>query len=121
MSEHKRVRVRPRKKISSIFKGISFHHENKGQKPWGITALERTADTGSKSSAREQKNHHISKVNKAPQRHRPILLVDKFTVTRSGQEDSAFRVNLNISAFVTKQQDDNTTDMRLGQVYGMKI
>jgi Tfp pilus assembly protein PilO len=57
----------------------------------------------------------------ALERHRPVLLVDKFTVTRSGQDDSAFRANLNVAAFVRKQQEDKTTDKRLDQVYGMKI
>jgi hypothetical protein len=44
MSEYKRIKVRPRKKISSIFKGMSFHHKHKGQKPSDIIAPERTAD-----------------------------------------------------------------------------
>ncbi len=57
----------------------------------------------------------------ALERHRPVLLVDKFAITRSGQDDSAFRVNLNVAAFVRKQQDDKNTDKRLDQVYGMKI
>jgi Tfp pilus assembly protein PilO len=57
----------------------------------------------------------------ALERHRPVLLVDKFTITRSGQDDSAFRVNLNVAAFVRKQQENKTTDKRLDQVYGMKI
>jgi predicted RNA-binding protein Jag len=57
----------------------------------------------------------------ALERHRPALLVDKFTITHSGQDDSAFRVNLNVAAFVRKQQEEKTTDKRLDQVYGMKI
>jgi len=44
MSEHKRIKVRPRKKISSIFKGMSFHNKHKGQKPSDIIAPERIAD-----------------------------------------------------------------------------
>ena len=57
----------------------------------------------------------------ALERHRPVLLVDKFTIARSGQDDSVFRVNLNVAAFVRKQQEDKTTDKRLDKVYGMKI
>ncbi|MBW7992298.1 MAG: hypothetical protein FVQ84_20110 [Planctomycetes bacterium] len=57
----------------------------------------------------------------ALERHRPVLLIDKFTITRSGQDDSVFRVNLNVAAFVRKQQEDKTTDKWLDQVYGMKI
>jgi Tfp pilus assembly protein PilO len=57
----------------------------------------------------------------ALERHRPALFVDKFTITRSGQDDSVYRVNLNVAAFVRKQQGDKTTDKRLDQVYGMKI
>ena len=57
----------------------------------------------------------------ALERHRPVLLIDKFTITRSGQDDSVFRANLNVAAFVRKQQEDKTTDKRLDQVYGMKI
>ena len=57
----------------------------------------------------------------ALERHRPALLVEKFTIVRSGQDDSVFRVSLNLAAFVRKQQDDKTTDKRSDQVYGMKI
>lgn len=64
----------------------------------------------------------------ALERHRPVLLVDKFTVSRSGNDDSAFRVSLDVSAFVRKQQseklisqENKTTDKRLNDVYGMKI
>jgi Tfp pilus assembly protein PilO len=57
----------------------------------------------------------------ALERHRPVLLVDKFAITRSGQDDSAFRVNLNVAAFVRKQKDDKATDKQSDQVYGMKI
>ena len=57
----------------------------------------------------------------ALERHRPALLVEKFTIVRSAQDDSVFRVSLNLAAFVRKQQDDKTTDKRSDQVYGMKI
>ena len=57
----------------------------------------------------------------ALERHRPVLLVDKFAITRSGQDDSAFRVSLNVAAFVRKQHENKITDKRLNQVYGMEI
>ena len=57
----------------------------------------------------------------ALERHRPVLLVDKFTIARSGQDDSVFRVNLNVAAFVTKQQGTKTSDKNSTQVYGVKI
>ena len=57
----------------------------------------------------------------ALERHRPVLLVDKFTMTRSGQDDSVFRVSLNVAAFVRKQQETKTSDKNSTQVYGAKI
>ena len=57
----------------------------------------------------------------ALERHRPVLLVDKFTITRSGQDDSGFQVSLNVAALVKKQRDAKTTDKEPTQVYGMKI
>ena len=55
------------------------------------------------------------------ERHRPVIFVDKFTIARVGQDDSVFRVNLNVAAFVRKQQDSETVDKNTGQVYGKKI
>lgn len=55
------------------------------------------------------------------ERHRPVIFVDKFTIARVGQDDSVFRVNLNVAAFVRKQQDDETADKNTEQVYGKKI
>ena len=57
----------------------------------------------------------------ALERHRPVLLVDKFAITRSGQEDSIFRVSLNLAAFVRKQRETKTSDKNSSQVYGVKI
>jgi Tfp pilus assembly protein PilO len=57
----------------------------------------------------------------ALERHRPVLLVDKFTMTLSGQDDSAFRVSLNVAAFVRKQQETKTSDKNATQIYGVKI
>lgn len=55
------------------------------------------------------------------ERHRPVLLVDKFTMTPSGQDESVFRVSLNIAAFVRKQQETKTSDKNSTQIYGAKI
>ncbi len=57
----------------------------------------------------------------ALERHRPVLLVDKFTITRSGQDDSVFRVSLDVAAFVRKQQDTKTSNKNSTQIYGLKI
>ena len=55
------------------------------------------------------------------ERHRPVIFVDKFTITRAGQDESVFRVNLNVAAFVRKQQGDETAKENTGNVYGKKI
>ena len=64
----------------------------------------------------------------ALERHRPVLFVDKFSITRSGQEDSAYQVSLNVAAFVKKQQaeellseDGKTADKSSLKLYGKKI
>lgn len=64
----------------------------------------------------------------ALERHRPVIFVDKFTITRSGQDNSVYQVSLNVAALVKKQQskgplseDDKTADKRQAQVYGTKI
>jgi len=57
------------------------------------------------------------------ERHRPIIFVDQFTIARAGQDEdeSVFRVNLNVAALVRKQPDSETDDNKTGQVYGKKI
>ncbi len=64
----------------------------------------------------------------ALERHRPVLFVDKFSITRSGQEDSAYQMSLNVAAFVKKQQseellskDGKTADKSSMKLYGKKI
>jgi hypothetical protein len=47
--------------------------------------------------------------------------VDQFTIARAGQDESVFRVNLNVAALVRKQPDGETADKNTGQVYGKKI
>ena len=71
----------------------------------------------------------------ALERHRPVLFVDKFSISRSGQDDSAYQVSLNVAAFVKKQpaasqqssktrrdgQDLKTTNKGSMQLFGKKI
>ena len=72
-------------------------------------------------------NQFVTFLN-ALERHRPVLFVDKFTITRSGQDDSDFQVSLNVAAFVKKQQDEEllsedgkTADKGSMKLYGKKI
>lgn len=55
------------------------------------------------------------------ERHRPVIFVDNFTITRSTREKSVYSVNLSVIAFVRKQQDSETADKTKAQLYGKKI
>ncbi len=55
------------------------------------------------------------------ERHRPVIFVDKFTITRSGSEDSDCQISMNVTSFVRKQQDSETADKSTEKVYGRKI
>ena len=57
----------------------------------------------------------------ALERHRPVIFVDKFTLTRSARDESVFLVNLSVISFVRKQQEVKTADNNTAQVYGKKI
>ncbi|MBN1805547.1 MAG: hypothetical protein JW837_09865 [Sedimentisphaerales bacterium] len=59
----------------------------------------------------------------ALERHRPVIFVEKFTITRpSGhKEESSYQVNLNVTAFVRKQQENKTDNKNTEQVYGKEI
>ena len=72
-------------------------------------------------------NQFVTFLN-ALERHRPVLFVDKFTMTRSGQDDSGYQVSLNVAAFVKQQQserplsqDGKTADKGSMKLYGKKI
>jgi len=39
------------------------------------------------------------------ERHRPVVFVDKFTITRSDRDDSGHRVDMDLVVFVRKRQD----------------
>jgi len=55
------------------------------------------------------------------ERHRPVLFIDKFVITRSGQEDSGYQVDMDVAVLVRKPQEDKAAGMRSAQVYGKKI
>jgi Tfp pilus assembly protein PilO len=57
----------------------------------------------------------------ALERHRPVIFVDNFTLSRSKRGDEGYMVNLSVIAFVRKQQNDKTTDKATAQVYGRDI
>jgi Tfp pilus assembly protein PilO len=46
----------------------------------------------------------------ALERHRPVLFIDEFKITRSNQDESVFQVTLDVEAFVRKQQNHETAD-----------
>jgi hypothetical protein len=98
---------------------------------FSIKGKENPLSTGKKESRYINENHIVisfiggfsqfATFLNALERHRPVLLVDKFSISRSQQDELAFRVNLNVAALVRKQQDKKTTDKRSQEVYGMKI
>ena len=55
------------------------------------------------------------------ERHRPVIFVNKFTLTRSARDESVYLVNLSVTAFVRKQQESKTADKTMAQAYGKKI
>ncbi len=64
----------------------------------------------------------------ALERHRPVLFVDKFSITRSGQDDSGYQVSLDVATVVKKQQlegllsqDGKIADKASMKLYGKKI
>jgi Tfp pilus assembly protein PilO len=57
----------------------------------------------------------------ALEQHRPVLFVDKFSITRSGQDDSVYQVSLSVAAFVKKQQEGKNADKGSMKLYGKKI
>jgi Tfp pilus assembly protein PilO len=46
----------------------------------------------------------------ALERHKPVLFVNEFTITRSNQSDSVYEVVLDVAAFVKKPRDKETAD-----------
>ena len=57
----------------------------------------------------------------ALERNRPVIFVEKFTITKSsGRKSSGYQVNLNVTAFVRKQHETKKADKE-ENVYGKKI
>ncbi len=44
------------------------------------------------------------------ERHRPVLFVNGFTITRSNKDDSSYEVTLDVAAFVKKPPETQTAD-----------
>ncbi len=57
----------------------------------------------------------------ALERHRPVLFVNEFVITRSNKNESAYQVSLDVAAFVRKQQDRETADKPAAQVNSAEI
>ena len=57
----------------------------------------------------------------AMERHQPILFVNEFTISRSNKEESMYQVNLDVAAFVKKQQDREIADQSSAPTVGSKI
>lgn len=54
--------------------------------------------------------HQFATFVNSLERHRPVLFVNEFTITRSNRNDSVYEVTLDVAAFVKKQQDVKTAD-----------
>jgi hypothetical protein len=57
----------------------------------------------------------------ALERHRPVLFVNEFSITRSNKDDAAYQVTLDVAAFVKKQQDKEVADQSSVPAIGKKI
>ena len=57
----------------------------------------------------------------ALERHRPVLFIDEFRITRSTQNDSVYQVTLDVAALVRKQQNNETADTALTPTFSTKI
>jgi hypothetical protein len=57
----------------------------------------------------------------ALERHRPVLFVDKFKITRSTQDDSVYQVTLDVAALVTKMQGDETAGTSSATIFSASL
>jgi len=57
----------------------------------------------------------------ALERHRPVLFIDKFTITRSEREGTEYRAGLDVTFLVGKLQEDITAGKQPAQIYGKRI
>ena len=56
----------------------------------------------------------------ALERHRPVLFVNEFTISRSNKGESIYQVSLDIAAFVRKQQERKVADLSLATDFDSK-
>ncbi|MBN2183616.1 MAG: hypothetical protein JW715_17035 [Sedimentisphaerales bacterium] len=57
----------------------------------------------------------------ALERHQPILFVNSFKLTRSGRNDLAYEVSMDVAALVKKPKEDKATAKSSQQISGEKI
>jgi len=57
----------------------------------------------------------------ALERHRPVLFIDKFTITHSEREGAGYQVGLNVTFLVEKPQEGKTAGEQPTQIYGKRI
>ena len=55
------------------------------------------------------------------ERHRPVLFVDEFKITRSRKDDSMYQVDLDVTAFVRKQQNNETAETASASTLSAKL
>jgi hypothetical protein len=54
--------------------------------------------------------HQFATFVNSLERHRPVLFVNGFTITRSNKDDSSYEVTLDVAAFVKKPPETETAD-----------
>ena len=55
------------------------------------------------------------------ERHRPVLFIDEFKITRSTKKDSVYQATLDVAAFVRKQQNNETADTASTSAFSAKL
>jgi len=55
------------------------------------------------------------------ERHQPVLFVNEFTISRSREGESTYKVSLDVAAFVRKQQDREIANQPSAPTAGSKI
>lgn len=65
--------------------------------------------------------HQFATFVNALERHRPVLFIDEFRITRSTQNDSVYQVTLDVAALVKKQQDNETADAALTPTFSANL
>ena len=57
----------------------------------------------------------------ALERHRPVLFINQFNISRSNQNGAVFQVSLDVAAFVRKQQNNETADKGLASTFSAQL